>query len=126
MRIIRRLKRFKKSLKYAWHGIEYNFLTQPNFKIHCVCAILAGIGAIILKFSMIEWLILIMTIFAVVILETINTAIEEAVNCATKEMVEEAKRSKDSAASAVLLGAIMSLIIGAILYIPKIINLIWR
>ncbi|WP_290776602.1 diacylglycerol kinase family protein [Anaerofustis sp.] len=123
--MIGHLKRLFKSFKYAFHGVEYNFKTQQNFKIHCTCAVIAVIGALLLHFSYYEWLVLAFTIFLVIILEAVNTAIEEAVNCATKEMNENAKRAKDSAACAVLIGAFMSLVIGAVLYIPKIINLIW-
>jgi len=119
------LMRLFKSFRYAWHGVQYNFRTQQNFKIHCTCALLAVLGAIFLKFSYYEWLALGFTIFMVIILEAVNTAIEEAVNCATKEMNENAKRAKDSAACAVLIGAFMAVIIGIILYVPKIINLIW-
>lgn len=122
--MIRHIKRLFKSFRYAWHGVQYNFRTQQNFKIHCTCAVLAIIGAIILKFSYFEWIALGFTIFLVIILEAVNTAIEEAVNCATKEMNENAKRAKDSAACAVLIGAFMAVLMGTVLYIPKIINLI--
>lgn len=122
--MIKKIKRLFKSFVYAWHGVQYNFRTQQNFKIHCTAATLAIILAWFLKFSYTEWLILIFTIFAVIVLEAVNTAIEEAVNCATKEMNENAKIAKDSAACAVLIAAFMAVLMGVILYVPKIINLI--
>lgn len=123
--MIEKIKRLVKSFRYAWHGVVYNFTTQQNFKIHCTAAVIALALAYLLKFSYFEWIAVIFTIFAVIILETINTAIEEAVNCATEEMNEYAKRAKDSAACAVLIGAFMALVIAAVIYLPKIINLIW-
>ena len=45
------MKRLIKSFKYALQGVRYNFLTQPNFKIHTLCAVLAITLAYILKFS---------------------------------------------------------------------------
>ncbi len=116
--------RLKKSFKYAFQGISYNFKTQPNFRIHTLCAILAAIGAIILQFSAIEWAILSIIILMVFVAEAFNTAIEEAVNCATKELNENAKVAKDSAAAAVLLLSLLAVIVGSILYIKNFISLI--
>lgn len=120
----KRIKRLFKSFKYAWHGVQYNFRTQQNFKIHCTMATLAIILAWLLGFTYYEWIVLLFTIFTVIVLEAVNTAIEEAVNCATKEMNENAKIAKDSAACAVLIAAFMSVLMGVILYVPKIITLI--
>ncbi len=120
------MKRLIKSFKYALQGVRYNFLTQPNFKIHTLCAVLAITLAYILKFSKMEWAVLMIVIFLVIAFEAMNTAIEEAVNCATKgEMTETAKIAKDSAAAGVMIIAFLSLIIAVILYLQKIISLIW-
>ena len=49
-----RIKRLFKSFRYAWHGVQYNFRTQQNFKIHCTMATIAIVLAWFLKFSYFE------------------------------------------------------------------------
>lgn len=121
-----RFKRLKKSFNYAFNGLKYNIETQPNFRIHMVCALLALIFAFLLDFSLTEWAIVIVIIFLVFTAEAINTAIEATVDCATKENDINAMRAKDSAAAAVMLISICALIIGALLYLRKILILFWR
>ena len=72
------------------------------------------------KISYIEWGILTITIFLVLITETLNTAIEKTVDMITKEYSEEAKVVKDISAGAVLFSAIASVIVGIIIFLPKI------
>ena len=106
-------------IKFVW---QYG----SNIKIQFVFAIFAIILGGILKLSLVEFAILILTIFIVLICEVINTAIEKIVDLYTLEYNEIAKVVKDSAAGAVTLSAIMSVVIGIILFLPKIINYIIR
>lgn len=117
-------KNFFQSLKNALNGIKFVWQYGNNIKIQAVFGIFAIIIGIILNLSKIEFLILILTIFTVLICEVFNTAIEKLVDLYTLEYNEIAKIVKDVAAGAVTLSSIMSIIIGIILFLPKIINYI--
>ncbi|MBQ7410577.1 MAG: diacylglycerol kinase family protein [Clostridia bacterium] len=117
-------KNFFQSLKNALNGVKFVWQYGSNIKIQVVFGILVTILGIILKISKIEFAILVLTIFIVLICEVFNTAIEKLVDLYTLEYNEIAKIIKDVAAGAVTLSAIMSIIIGIILFLPKIINYI--
>lgn len=116
-------KNFFQSLKNALNGIKFVWQYGNNIKIQVVFGVLTIIIGIILDLSKIEFLILILTIFTVLICEVFNTAIEKLVDLYTLEYNEIAKIVKDVAAGAVTLSSIMSIIIGIILFLPKIINI---
>ncbi len=118
------MKRFFISLKNALRGILYVFVSQKNFKIHAVFAIAAVILAAILKFTYIEWAVLVLIIGVVMSCEALNTAIERTVDLVSPDYDERAKQAKDSAAAAVLIAAVSSVIIGILLFVIKIINFI--
>ena len=113
-----------KSFLFAISGLKSALSKEPNFRIHVVSAVLALIAAYFLKFSSLEWLILSITIFLVIIFELLNTVLEALVNLISPELNPEAKIAKDVSAAAVLVSAIFSVIVGAILFIPKIILLL--
>ena len=112
-------KRILNSFKYAIEGIKTALKTEKNLKIHIAIMILVIIAAIILKISIIEWIICIILFGFVVSLELVNTAIETTVDLITLEKNPKAKIAKDVSAGAVLISAITSAIIGLIIFIPK-------
>ncbi len=78
------------------------------------------IFGILLKISLIEWMICIILFGLVISLEYVNTAIESAVDVATTKYSKKAEIAKDTAASAVLVVSIVSVIVGLMIFIPKI------
>ena len=117
-------KNFFQSLKNAINGIKYVFINGSNFKIQLLFALVAIIIGIILKISNVEFAILTLTIFMVLICECINTAIEKIVDMYTLEYNELAKIIKDVAAGSVTLSAIASVIVGCFIFLEKIIKII--
>ncbi|MCV9884894.1 diacylglycerol kinase family protein [Metabacillus halosaccharovorans] len=107
--------RFYKSFQYAWNGIVSTFKSERNFQIHVSISIIMFITGMVLRFSIIEWMIVLFLIGGMMALELINTAIEHVVDMITSEMHPLAKAAKDAAAGAVLVYAILSFIIGIIL-----------
>lgn len=105
-------------------GVGKAFITQRNFKIHAVFAVLAIILGFALGISQAGWLAIVLCITAVFSLETVNTAIEAIVDMTSPEWNQFAKVAKDCAAGAVLVAAVGSLVIAAIVYIPPIIELL--
>jgi len=85
-----------KSFSYAIQGLKKALSEEPNFRIHLVLGITACIAAFLLGFSALEWLILTVTIFFVLIQELINTSLENIVDLITPEIKNEAKVAKDA------------------------------
>lgn len=113
-----------KSFIYAFQGIKESIKSEPNLRIHLAFAILASVLAAYLSFSILEWSVLILTIFLVFSLELINTVVEKVVDIASPEISEKARVAKDISAAVVLLGALASVIVGICLFIPKIMVLL--
>ena len=110
-----------KSFFYAFEGLKTAAKEEPNFRIHLTIASLALILAVVLGFSITEWLVLLFTISLVLILELVNTSLEEIVNLVNPETHPLAKKAKDVMAAAVLLAAAISIIIGFVLFLPKLV-----
>ncbi len=117
---------FISALKNTINGIIYTFKTSRNLKIETIIGIAAIVLAIVLKLSKIEWAVLVITMFLVLITEMINSAIEETVDLVTQEYNEKAKNAKDIAGGAVTMMSLMSIIIGCILFLDKLIVFIFN
>ena len=115
-------KKFIGSYKHAQAGIRHAMRTQRNLWIHIGCAILALLVAYWLKVSLIEYTVLVLAIFGVLVTEMLNTSIEELVNILSPEHRVEAGLAKNIGAAAVLVAAIGSVIIGGLIFIPRIIK----
>lgn len=108
-----------KSFQVAGSGLKHAVFTQVNFQIQLCVALIVLLVAAALKFSRIEWLILIITIGIVLLAELLNTVVEVVVDLAVQEkLLPEAKIAKDVSAAAVLLVSLISVIVGLILFLP--------
>ncbi len=108
-----------KSFKNANQGIKDALKSEPNLRFHFLAALITVSLSFYLKFTSIELMILITTIFSVIILELVNTVIEKLVDLNSLEISENARAIKDISAGAVLLSSIAAFLIGLILFIPK-------
>jgi diacylglycerol kinase len=113
------------SFKYAIEGISTGLKDQPNIRIHLISAVLAIALGVYLHIHFYEWLIILLTISAVLSVEFLNTAVEEIVDSFTSEEHPSAKKAKDVAAAAVLTTSITALIIGIAIYLPYILVLLY-
>ena len=104
------------SFIYALSGIYNAIRTEFNLRFHLVIANLICILAYFYQLERTGWAVLVVTIFAVISAELINTAIEKAVDTATKEISPTAKFAKDAAAGAVLVVAVGALLVGVCLF----------
>lgn len=116
--------KFWDALKNSFNGIKNVYKNERNIRIQTVFAILAIIVSFLLRISLLEFGIIILVIFIVLIAEFFNTAIENVVDMITMEYDEKARTAKDVAAAAVTLSSILSVILGAIVFLPKIINIL--
>lgn len=116
-------KRLINSFKYAIEGFVCAFKQEQNMMIHISVAILVVLAGLLLKISLLEWLIIIILIGLVIGTELINTSLEAVVDLTCRDKNALAKIGKDTAAAAVLVFAITSLVAGLIIFLPKILEL---
>ena len=114
------------SMEFAIRGIITTFKEERNMRKHMVSAILASIAGAVFRISAIEWLFLLLAIFLVITFEIINSAIENVVDLASNYHFSMlAKNAKDMAAGAVLVISGYAVLTGLIIFVPKIIALIF-
>lgn len=113
-----------KSFSFAFEGLKTALKQEPNFRIHIAIALVAlALGALV-KLDLLEWLILVFTIFYVLTLELLNTVLEALVNLVSPEIHPWAKIAKDVSAACVLMGAILAVIVGFVLFTPKLVTIL--
>ena len=113
------------SFKFAFNGLRILLQEESNAWIHFCVAICVLVAGFVLRISVVEWTIVIFCIGFVFALELINSAIENMADFVSKEYHDLIKKTKDLAAGAVLIGSIAVAIIGLIIFVPKIIRLLY-
>lgn len=112
---------FIMSLRHALDGLVAIFKDERNFRKHLVVSVLVVILGIIFHLKPDEWLWIVVAIFAVLILEMVNTIIENMVDLIVDYRYHPlAKKIKDIAAGAVLVTAVFATIIGVLIFLPHI------
>ncbi len=119
------LRRFFLSFKYSIAGLKIAYRDEQSMWIHLGATTLAVIGGFWLNISPMEWLIVVILITLVLGAELINTAIEAVVDLASPEYHELAKYAKDLASASVFIYSMLSLVGGGIIFIPKIIAVLF-
>lgn len=113
-----------RSFVFAFAGIAALLRTQRNAQVHLLITTVVIVGGVVFGVSVVEWLILILSITLVLALESLNTALEALVDLLSPQYHPLAKKAKDVAAGAVLIGAIGAAIIGCIVFLPRIFDLL--
>jgi diacylglycerol kinase len=117
------IKSILRSFHYAFEGLGFAIRTQRNIRIHLLIGFIIFISAIVLKCSLIEIGLLLITISLVISLEMINTAIEEIINMISPHSQPKAKIVKDIGAATVLISAISAVVLGLLIIGPKLLIL---
>jgi len=99
------------SLKNAFFGLKYCFITQRNMVIHTLIGTAVFFLALLLRVSVSEKLFLLTAILLLLVAEAFNTAIEKTIDLYTKKRNSLAHIAKDVAAGAVLLTSVFAVII---------------
>ena len=118
------MARLLRSFKWAGQGLQHCFKLEKNFQVHCVLAVITVVLGIGLKISALEWILICMSISAVLAVEMLNTALEHLCNIVQPAIHPAVKVIKDVSAGAVLVVAVTAVICGSIIFIPKIISLL--
>lgn len=98
---------------------------ERNFRIDFVFALCTIALGFICQISAIEWIVVIACFGLVLGGETVNSAIEAIVDLASPDYHALAGKAKDCAAGAVLLFALAAFVVGCIIFIPKLLALIF-
>lgn len=114
------------SFVYAFHGLWYFLKTEHNAWIHLFATFSALILGLIFEINTTEWLFVVLAITMVLTAEAFNTAIEYLVDYISTKRHPMAGLIKDIAAGAVLITAIGALIIGLIIFLPKVLELLFH
>ena len=114
------LKKLFKSFRHAFRGLRYVIKNEQNFQLE----ILGGIFVVVLMYLFptrnLEKIALYIVIFAVLVIELINTIFERVVDMLKPRVHPYAQLVKDIMAAAVLLSSIGAVIVGVIIFYPYI------
>ena len=119
------IKKFFNSFTYPIKGLKYAYRNEQNLVFDVGVALLVVIAGFLFKVSVTEWALLALTIGMVLSLELVNTAIEAVVDLVTEEYHPLAKVAKDTSAAAVFVCAVAAVVVGLIIFVPKIINVLF-
>lgn len=111
--------RFLTSAKFALEGIFYALRTERNVQIWFGVLLTTLAVAAFLEVSQIEFLIIMIWMFAIGTSEYLNTAIEKLSDRVTLEYDEQIKRVKDISAGATFVTSTGAFISCMIIFVPK-------
>lgn len=106
------------TFKYALEGITAALKEEPSLKLHFLIGALIIALSLILRFSKLDWIIVIFLIGFVIVIELTNTAIEAVVDGFTDQLHPAAKMAKDISAGAVLVSAMTAATISLLVFLP--------
>jgi diacylglycerol kinase len=120
-----RRQQFIVSLKHALDGFRYLNRTQNNIRIHFIITVVIIGLSFLLRISLQEWGLIILTMALVWITESFNTVYERMFDLVDPTTNPLIKIGKDVAAAAVLISAVASAIIGIIIFLPRILAILF-
>jgi diacylglycerol kinase (ATP) len=114
--------RWLKSANFAIEGILHAAKTQRHVRYHFFSAASVLLLSYILGVSRMEFLIIALSVIAVLLAEMFNTAVEALVDIVSPEQSEKARIAKDIAAGAVFVTAFGVAVIGYLILFPYLQN----
>lgn len=120
------LRQWLRSANFAIEGILHAAKTQRHLRYHFYSASIILLVSYILGISRIEFLIISLSVIAVLLAEMFNTAIESITDIISPEHSEKARIVKDISAGAVLITAFGAAVIGYIVLFPYILDIFSR
>lgn len=109
--------------KVAFNGLKIVYQRESSFRYQIYILIMTIVLGVIVKLSIIEWVVIAGVSATVLTFEIINTSIEKIVDVLYPDYHENAKVIKDISAGAVLIAAIGALIVGLFIFIPRFLSL---
>ena len=116
---------FNNTFKNARKGFNLAVRSEINIRVHVTVAVLVIFGALYLKFSAVEFCLVLFAIAMVICTEMLNTAIEFALDSIYHNKYSRmVGMAKDISAGAVMFATVISVIIGVLLFGSKILAII--
>jgi diacylglycerol kinase len=110
------LRRTLYSFRHAGRGFVWALTSQANLRVHLLAAVVVLIGALLFRFSAIEFVGLVLCFAIVIAAELFNTTLEVLIDYAWPEHHPMIGRAKDVAAAAVMMAAAGAAIVGILLF----------
>ncbi|MDG1204413.1 MAG: diacylglycerol kinase [Pseudomonadales bacterium] len=104
------LARIISATRYSWLGLKAAWRHEAAFRQEATIAIVGLPLAILLARDAVEFLLLVMPIFILILTELVNSAIEAAIDRFGGEHHELSGRAKDMGSAAVLMAIILTCI----------------
>lgn len=120
-----RRTQFINSLGHAIDGFRYLYRTQNNIRIHFIITIVIIVLSIVLGISLIEWGLIFLTMALVWITESFNTVFERLFDIVDPSVNPLVKIGKDVSAAAVLISAVVSIIVGILVFLPRLLGILF-
>jgi diacylglycerol kinase (ATP) len=126
---IKRKAKYKlwESFIFAFRGIGRAIKKERNVKIHLVAASLATLAGLLLKISVVEWIVLLLLIASIISAEIMNAAVEAVCDLLRFKLdlaYLETYWIRNFAAGAVMVLALAAVIIGVIIFGPKLLAIL--
>jgi diacylglycerol kinase (ATP) len=118
-------KKLLRSFGYAFSGILRLVKSEQNARIHLLVTVLVVTTGFVLKLSGSEWCVILILIALVWAAEAFNTVIERLTDHLFHGYHKTARIVKDVSAGAVLICAIIAIVCGLIIFLPKILALLF-
>lgn len=112
------------SLSHACRGFIHAIKTERNLRVECVIAIIVVVVGILLSLSMVEWILVVASIFLVIVCELINTSLETLADIVNGKHDPRIKIVKDTAAASVFLACLVAVVTGVIVFGERILSVI--
>lgn len=114
-----------KSFSYAFAGLKVLFREEHNSWIHATATVLVVATGFLFRISYMEWIAILIVIGMVFSAEIINSSLERTADFVKAERDDRKRDIKDLGAAAVLVCAIIAAIVGIIIFLPKILSLLF-
>ena len=105
-----------KSFKNALNGLRSVLNEERNFKVEVCIGFLVIVAAAYFRFTLTEWIVIVICIASVVCAEIVNTAIEDLCDKVEPNTDPAIGRVKDMMAAFVLVAALGAAIVGALVF----------
>lgn len=106
---INSLRRLWNAFVYSIKGLRSTWSSEQAFRQEALAAIILIPIAVVLPVSLLTKFVLVASVFAVLIVELLNSAIEAVVDLATEDHHPLAEKAKDAASAAVFLSLVFLL-----------------
>lgn len=107
-----------KSFRFAGRGLKYVLKNEQNFQIEVLLGLFVVIMMYVFPTRTLEKIALFIVIFAVLVMELINTIFERVVDILKPRVHPYAQLVKDIMAAAVLISSLGAAVVGVVIFWP--------